>query len=648
MKSIFRVSLVLLTLAMVSCEDLLVADKATQDPPAMTMEDISLLREEIGVSSSSQSTVTFPELIFKKNQKGKYRLIIKDKTIEEPDSSGTVKISLVSRKGGDDPIEEISFTFGGIERVMSIPMPAGSGGYTNQVVKVSISYSFSNGKEKAWNFHVWSFADGTTALQQPAFGGFHSGVQITVGDTNGDGHEDFKGEVVITNDPAFDVAAIKLSFNEPFGGPAPLVTSYLADCGTCPSRSTFQDRSYVFRVVFAPDQNPLGSTYNVTATMLNTKGEIVGQPLNSEVVVQKADFTGRIRRVRVRQEGDGSNEYKIIGTVEGDSKGEVASLDIKFKDVADLPMAIPAQAMATFKRVNEENGLARYEFSPLTFEGGVPPIGKAYTVQATMLNAEGMPLANPVTMEVTVERKATSVHNLYIRERKDENGSITHQLAGIVLNASESFDYVEITFGQPTQGPPLATILWRMRKKPEMVFQEWDNLINDYVTEIQNNPLYVGTEPEWNPLFENRSAVGYTYPVTASLFDINGKQIGKPQTFQIIVEGQVQSTTTLVSTQIVSYDKGATWQMIVKLKNPLVTTEYVEVEFIKPYEGPAPFENPVKLMPISKEADNVMVYSTPVKFDGNPLGFTYGANIYQFGSGTRTSAGQANNKAELL
>lgn len=647
MKSIFRVSLVLLTLAMVSCEDLLVADKATQDPPAMTMEDISLLKEEVGVSSSSQSTVTFPELIFKKNQQGKYRLIIKDKTIEAPDSSGTVKISLTASKIGEDPMETVTFTFGSIERVMSVPVPAGTINYAGQLVRTKLVYLNANGNAiKTYEYEVYVFADGTTGLQKPEV---IEGSWIDGGITHLDSWES-PVSLTVYNDPANTVVSVELEIKQRAESPAPNQEQVIAKrIGACETnRKAKYGQCWVFSGVTSFKENPSGYSYAVVATMKDEKGNTIGEPVSTEQVVQKADFTGRIRRVRVRQEGDGSNEYKIIGTVEGDSKGEVASLDIKFEDAADLPLAIPAQAMATFKRVNEESGRARYEFSPLTFEGGVQPIGKTYTVKATMLDIQGKPLANTMTMDVIVEREAASVHNLYIRELKDEKGSITHQLAGIVLNASESFDYVEITFGQPAQGPPLAAILWRMRKKPEMVFQEWDNLINDYVTEIQNNPLYVGTEPEWNPLFENRSAAGYTHPVTASLFDINGKQIGKPQTFQIIVEGQVQSTTTLVSTQIVSYDKGATWQMIVKLKNPLVTTEYVEVEFIKPYEGPAPFENPVKLMPVSKEADNVMVYSTPVKFDGNPLGFTYGANIYQFGSGTRTSAGQANNKAELL
>jgi hypothetical protein len=258
----------------------------------------------------------------------------------------------------------------------------------------------------------------------------------------------------------------------------------------------------------------LGNTYLVTATMFDVNGKPVGPSVTTEQVIQKADFTGRIRRVRIREVNDGSGLYKVIGTVEGDTKGEVASLDIKFTNVTDVPLAVPNNSIAAFTRINEENGRARYEFSPLTFEGGARPIGKTYTVKATMLGADGKPLANAVTMEVTVE----------------------------------------------------------------------------------------GEQP----------------------------------------------ATTLVSSQLVSYDKGATWQMIVKLKNPLATTEYLEAEFIKPYAGPAPIEPVTKLYRSGEEPDGVLVYSAPVKFDGNPLGFEYGTFVYQFGSGTRTASTQASSKAELL
>ena len=46
------------------------------------------------------------------------------------------------------------------------------------------------------------------------------------------------------------------------------------------------------------------------------------------------------------------------------------------------------------------------------------------------------------------------------------------------------------------------SILLRIRKKPEILFQAWENEIENYLTEIQNNPLHIDNNGvEMNPLF---------------------------------------------------------------------------------------------------------------------------------------------------
>jgi hypothetical protein len=42
--------------------------------------------------------------------------------------------------------------------------------------------------------------------------------------------------------------------------------------------------------------------------------------------------------------------------------------------------------------------------------------------------------------------------------------------------------------------------IWRMRKRPEVLYQEWDSTIADYIT---TNPLYEGGNTGENPLFES-------------------------------------------------------------------------------------------------------------------------------------------------
>lgn len=51
-------------------------------------------------------------------------------------------------------------------------------------------------------------------------------------------------------------------------------------------------------------------------------------------------------------------------------------------------------------------------------------------------------------------------------------------------------------------GIVLAFILFRMRKRPEILYQAWDDTIREYVTQIEQNPIYDDKVDENNPLFE--------------------------------------------------------------------------------------------------------------------------------------------------
>lgn len=392
MKSIFKIWVVLLTLSMVSCEDLLVENDALPGHSTLNIDDTSLLEEELTLISSTQPQSMFPALTFKKNQKGNHRLVIKDKTITSADPNGTVKVRLALLKGGDDPIEEVTFTFRGIDRVMSVPMPSGTGNYGNQIVEVSINYVFGNGDEKDWNFHVWSYADGTTALQKPEVAKVHF-VDDWQGET-----AYIRAKAVVVNDPAQHVKSVELTFMEPFTGPKPLtIITYLK------KRET-------------------------------------------------------------------------------DSIGEEADR------------------------------------------------------------------------------------------------------------------------------------------------QRWNGVI---------------------PMAGNPS--GFTYQVALMMTTENGKILSSPVSLQVPVEIKKKDTPVILSSNLTSKDKGATWDITVTIEDKGKWVEKVVYEFMKPYAGPAPIINPITLVRSSEDQGNVEVYTAiGIKFEQNPVGFIYNASVYQFGSGTRISSAQASSKAELL
>jgi len=105
----------------------------------------------------------------------------------------------------------------------------------------------------------------------------------------------------------------------------------------------------------------------------------------------------------------------------------------------------------------------------------------------------------------------------------------------------------------------------------------------------------------------------------------------------------------IISSSLTSKDAGATWDISVTIQDKGKWVEKVVYEFVKPFAGPAPLVTSIPLVRTGEAPDNVEVYSaTGIKFEKNPAGATYGGLIYQYGIGTRITASQANNKAELL
>ena len=113
-----------------------------------------------------------------------------------------------------------------------------------------------------------------------------------------------------------------------------------------------------------------------------------------------ADFTGRIRRVRIRQEGEGSNEYRTIVVVGDDTTNQVVKVQVEFsKEAVPAPTVNPETC--PFKRKNAKNGNRRFvNVSTLFKDNAVDAI---YEVLVTMLNVDGKPLAAATPWKVTVE-----------------------------------------------------------------------------------------------------------------------------------------------------------------------------------------------------------------------------------------------------
>jgi len=117
-----------------------------------------------------------------------------------------------------------------------------------------------------------------------------------------------------------------------------------------------------------------------------------------------ADFTGRIRRVRVVESGSGSNEYKVIVEVEGDTNNQVNNVKVQFGQES-LPAPQTNPVTCTYSST-QKGGIKNYVYKNLTFDEN--PIGVTYSTLSTMFNAKGVALAPASAAEVTVEAAATT------------------------------------------------------------------------------------------------------------------------------------------------------------------------------------------------------------------------------------------------
>jgi hypothetical protein len=113
------------------------------------------------------------------------------------------------------------------------------------------------------------------------------------------------------------------------------------------------------------------------------------------------------------------------------------------------------------------------------------------------------------------------------------------------------------------------------------------------------------------------------------------------------ISTEVSDEPVILGSRLGSTSFGEQWQLeiaIADLGDWVETVNYV----FEPGEGPSPLvaELPMQL---TRTEGNLRVYTSPkFSFNGNPTGNNVGGIVYMFGTGTRSSAGNANNKAELL
>lgn len=491
--------------------------------------------------SSASSEEALPEIKFVDRKKGGYRIVIKD---PKADSTQTMKLTLSC-------CESLSLNFEPIKITYKTIVPVGGDNpFIGQVVNVGMSNFDSKGNEVSHrNFDVFVFEDGTTAVQKPIFG-------AVIGLNNTKNEKVVALALSLSNDPAQDVAAVEVLFEKALGEGVSAGPYYLK-----PRNRGDHMGNYNFTVEIEGIHSfPQG--VGATCTMLNAKGEKVGEPITTSLVIQKADFTGRIKRIRIRENNSGTN-FRTVVLVEGDDNDQVAYVEMRMEALGGGAQPVNPKFFADLKRTDAEKSF--FVFKDLAFEGGAKPIEIKYTMTAQMKAADGSNLGGEFSETIDADFTGR-IRRIRIRERR--GGSSYRIIADENTDPEdEPAAYVEVifndTYGNPAPVPATA-ILTLASSDPE---------------EMQNRYVFSMLT------FKDGAKPTGLYNITATMLRADGSPIeGTSLTQDIVIEDNIMKAAAPVSSQIVSYDMGKSWWMIVKYKNPEPWVEGVEVAFTAPFE----------------------------------------------------------------
>lgn len=110
----------------------------------------------------------------------------------------------------------------------------------------------------------------------------------------------------------------------------------------------------------------------------------------------RADFTGRVKRIKIRRHRVGSG-FKITSFVDGDTSSEVATIELFIEEQNDI-IASPANSILALKDTNI--GGVKYELEEIIFEGEID--NQLIRMSMVMKNEAGEILGTPSILYTTI------------------------------------------------------------------------------------------------------------------------------------------------------------------------------------------------------------------------------------------------------
>ncbi|WP_416864421.1 MAG: hypothetical protein ACMVP2_17580 [Imperialibacter sp.] len=550
-------------------------------------QDINLLTEALTDDDLEMNDQGIPTVVFRTTNKGKHKVVVRDYSVV-PDEKGKTVLT-ISSKDNHGGSEHLTLNFGKIDTQYSIPYTPASNGYEGSVITIDLKYYDSKGNlVQSHQYDAYVDEKGKTTLQAPILG------DLTILSTGASGKEGFQLAVSIPiyNDPASVVSKIDIAFTESMSGMKP------------PEKITLSELQKklgtVNSLVWTPT-DPTGGIFNTTVTMADLEGIIIGEPGGGQTTIQKADFTGRIKRIRIRKRREDSY-FRTSVVLDGNGASSIVEhVDFMVKTENGV---IEQVAYPTAQSIdNDENGGTTYVAKGA---GDMLETDKAYSVTAILMGFDGKPLS-AFTEYVVVEGPCCGrIRRIRIRE----NNSGTNFRVIVDENAdptNEPASYVQVKFnnlyGNPAPTPETA-ILTLTKSNSEKG-------LNTYV---------------YKPLtFEGKARpIETIYSITATMLRADGSATGEPYTSDVIVEEKEQEISIITTTT----DGGKTWDFQMEIAGFNHNEDVLKVGFEQPYPGPEPVQNTVSFVK-QVNSDNRKVYVlNGFEFKGDATGTEYPVVVY--------------------
>lgn len=271
--------------------------------------------------------------------------------------------------------------------------------------------------------------------------------------------------------------------------------------------------------------------------------------------------------------------------------------------------------------------------------------GKTYTLFVTCYNSSGKQIGNTETFNVEAKEKRIKIKDHMVWSQGHDTKTISN------------YGHIRVYFSLPRpkayyeqllkSGSMMLTFNGELkyRKSGKSVDVSLKFMV-DNLQENDHGQIYTDINFQDPTEWANGNLEG-----TLSLYETDDdledeKTISESDISKYLYDKN--ESPDLLSTKIYSFDKGTTWTLEMTIADRGGWGDSVIWEFDKPinskvgltYSGDDKYGNEIFKTTINSKSDNI-------KFDPGTI-YSYTTVVLRLGIGTRTSTGQANNKAELL